>query len=157
MDVKVYFKINGVFQILMWIFIIPFLALFSYFAFFESNEIGFIIFVIVLDLLMILAFISSHIYGFRIKNNRLRIISQFRVRFCKYDDVKNLDIKFIQENKYYDCHATLEMNNGKFFVFEWSKLHNTKGPGTEFKITEEDVYKYKEILSVVDKINVEIL
>lgn len=157
MNVRVYFKINGVVQIFAWIFLVLFLSLFSYFAFFESNEIGISILAVVIDLLMIIAFICSHIYGFRIKNNKLRVVSQFRVRFCNYDDVQKLDIKFVKINKYYDCHATLEMNNGKLFIFEWSKLHNTKGPSTEFKITEEDVYKYKELLSVIDKINVEII
>lgn len=156
MDIKVYFKTNTVFLTIAWIFCVVVLSIMSYFLLFVGKEVGPSIFIIVVDILIIFSFICVNSYGFRIKNNKISIISQYRVRFCKLENVEKLDIEFEYDGKYYDCYATLYLTNGKISKFVWTKIHSSKGPDIEFKITENDVYEYKNKLMECDKINVEI-
>ena len=157
MNVKVYFKSYGIFSIILFILITLFLLSFSFIICFEFGEILPSLFTLIMAIIMAFSIYCSKIYGIRIKNNKLRIISQYKVRFCDFDDVEKIEIKFIKEKKYYNCYASLYMDSGKKIDFEWDELRSSKWPHIDFKITEEDVYKYKELLSVIDKINVEII
>lgn len=157
MNIKAYFKLkNRIFLWVLWIFCISLFCLFEYFLIFEQKEtVPAIIFGVVL-VLLIFGLFCSEIYGIRIKDNKVRIISQYRVRYCKLEDINKLNIEFINVGRVYECYATLEMVNGKIYKFVWDKVRNSKGPDQRFNITEQNVDKYKEMLLQCDKVEVEI-
>lgn len=157
MEIKVYFKTanHGLMLFLRFV-CIALLGVMTYFVLTKNDDILQMIIIVLIDILIIFGVICSEIYGFKIKNGKLRIISQRRVKFCKLEDVNNICVEFIKIGKYYECYALLEMNNGKTRRFVWDKIRSNKGPGVRFNITDSNVDEFKSKLSECDKISVDI-
>ena len=157
MEIKVYFKTtNHGLMLFLWFFCIALLGVMTYFVLTKNEEILPMVFIVLIDVLIIFGFVCSEIYGFKIKNGKLRIISQRRVKFCKLEDVNNIYVEFIKIDKYYECYASLEMNDGKTRRFVWDKIRSNKGPGVRFNITDKNVDEFKNKLSECEKISVDI-
>lgn len=157
MDIKVYFKtVNRGLMLFLSFFCIALLGVMTYFVLTKNEEILPMIIIVLVDVLIIFGFVCGEIYGFKIKNDKIRIISQFGVKFCKLEDVNNIYVEFIKIGKYYECYALLEMNDGKTRRFVWDKIRNYKGPGVRFNITDKNVDEFKNKLSECEKISVDI-
>jgi hypothetical protein len=132
------------------------MGIMTYFVLTKNEEILPMIIIVLIDVLIIFGFVCGEVYGFKIKNDKLRIISQFGVKFCKLEDVNNIYVEFIKIGKYYECYALLEMNDGKTRRFVWDKIRSYKGPGVRFNITDKNVDEFKNKLSECEKISVDI-
>ena len=157
MEIKVYFKTtNHGLMLFLWFFCIALMGVMTYFILTKNDDILRMVFIVLVDVLIIFGVICIEISGFKIKNGKLRIISQSGVKFCKLEDVNNIYVEFIKIGKYYECYASLEMNDGKTRRFVWDKIRSNKGPGVRFNITDKNVDEFKNKLSECEKISVDI-
>lgn len=155
MDLKVYFKLKGrIVMLILGIFSMSMLLIMSIWMLSNNIWVGFV-FLIVL-LLCMFGFYCSEIYGIRIKNNKVRIISQNKVKFAKLDEVEEIYVEFIKIKNYYEAYITLELTNGNEYRFIYDKIRVHRGGNRKFNITDENVYSLKDKLLECDKIVVDI-
>ena len=107
--------------------------------------------------LVSLGIIFGSMYGFKIDDKFIRIVSQQRIKKYAIDDIKRIDVTFTKDEKYYVVDAVVFLHNSETpTYYAWHSIGNGRGQSIRFNITEKNIHKYIDLLSGYNKFNVEI-
>lgn len=111
-------------------------------------------FMIVTILLIILLVIFNHIVfeinGFKIINNKLRVIAKYKIRTFKYDDIDKVEVVFNKVFNHYYIEAKVKLISSKEVKFVWDQV-KSRYISYYFKVNEDNVYYYLDKLNSFDK------
>ena len=107
--------------------------------------------------LVSLGIIFGSMYGFKIDDKYIRIVSQQRIKKYAIDDIKRIDVAFTKDGKYYVVDAVVFLHNCETpTYYAWHSIRGGKGPRMRFNITDENIGRYIDLMSSHDKFNIEI-
>lgn len=145
--IKIYFRLKS----LLLIFITPLVYILFVFIFllaiYKQIIIGAIITLLIIFIIT-LGIVFGLMYGFKIDDKYIRIVSQQKIKKYEIESIKSINIIFTKINKYYSVEAKVRLINDDLpTIFSWDYIYTGKGCKLFYNITDKNIDNYIELLS----------